>query len=43
MNTVAQAASAALERATRGAAKAGEGRQALEQLTAVLDSVRARA
>ncbi|HEY5262052.1 MAG TPA: methyl-accepting chemotaxis protein [Solirubrobacteraceae bacterium] len=38
MNAVGEAARAALERASAGAAQAGEGRQALEQLTGVLES-----
>jgi PAS domain-containing protein len=38
MNAVRGAATAALERAATGAAQAGEGRQALEQLTTVLES-----
>jgi len=38
MSGVREAATAALERAATGAAQAGEGRQALEQLTAVLES-----
>ncbi len=38
MGGVRKAATAALERAATGAAQAGEGRQALEQLTTVLES-----